>query len=91
MERKLIEAVIDVEVCTYCKSRTKHIRSLCVWSKTPMNVLDPWQMTSQILAKGMYEFHQDLPIRTVTHTTEIPVCADCLVQHMENERKWTGE
>ncbi len=78
LERHHIQAHIELQVCSKCHAEQRVVDFLHVWSKSPINSNSSTRMTTEILGRGMYDFHHDLPMTVAETKTLIPVCAECV-------------
>ena len=54
-----------------------------VWSHSHIKSNCSMQMTANILTKGMYDFHKDLPLKINEEKRFIPACVDCIYTDAE--------
>jgi len=76
--RHHIQAHIKLQTCSKCRAEQKVVDFLHVWSQSPMESNSSNRMTSNILSRGMYDFHHDLPMTVHETKVEIPACAECV-------------
>lgn len=78
LTRHHIQAHVQIITCSKCGDIYKHVDFLHVWSHSPVKSNSSQRMTTEILSKGMYELHRDLPIHIVETKCFVPICVECL-------------
>lgn len=81
--RNHVKAYVVTFICSKCKSSYDHVVKMEVWSLGKLDGEDRWRATSEIRGSGMYDFHNDLPIK-IRHEGRVAArCARCLEEEAE--------
>lgn len=83
LTRTYIKAEIEEQHCHICKGIKTIIKRMMVFSEAGEHT----EMTALVTSRGMYEFHYDLPIKSVVYKKFIPVCAECLIDDQVHRRE----